>query len=273
MKAVKLDRSPRGFIGFLKTLALGGSSALFLLLVLAWLQPVGIQEERAVAPQVRFKVASKRAVVIPPSKPSKQEPKRSEMKRDEPKPQQYTVARKIRPRRRATPRKAPVLRPNTRSSFSSLNLMASLGGTGTEGISLPTTQSFDAIAGEAMELVNYQEQRRAIREMRDLGQRERNSEAGFLSREARPVYLKKPLYPKKALQKQIEGFVRLRMLIDRDGKVDEYEILSSQPVGLFEEAIENVLERWIFDAALDANGKPIESWKEYKYVFKIEDGR
>ena len=273
MNAAKLDRGPRGFTGILKTLALGGGFALFVLLVLAWLQPVGIQEERAVAPQFRFKVAPKRAAKAPPRKPPKQEPKRREMKRDEPKPQQKTVARKARLRRSATPRKASSLRSGVRSGFSGMNLMAGLGGAGTGGISLPTSQSFDAIAGEAMELVNYQEQRRAIREMRDRGQPERNSGTGALSREARPVYLKKPLYPKKALQKQIGGFVRLRMLIDRSGKVDEYEILSAQPTGLFEEAIEKVLGQWTFDAALDANGKPIESWKEYNYVFKIEDAR
>lgn len=263
----------RGHTQRLKTFALGGGFALLVLLILAWLQPVGVQEERAVAPQFRFKVAQKRAAKAPPRKPLKQEPKRREVKREEPKPQKKTLTRKAPQRRTTTPRKASSLRTGARSGFSGMNLMAGLGGAGAGGVSLPASQSFDAIAGEALELVNYQEQRRAIREMRDRGERDRNSASGTLSREARPVYLKKPNYPPKALQKQIGGFVRLRMLINRNGKIEEYEILSAQPEGLFEDAIEKVLGQWTFDAALDGNGKPIESWKEYNYVFKIEDAR
>ena len=120
----------RGLTERLKTFALGGGFALLVLLILAWLQPVGVQEERTVAPQFRFKVAQKRAAKAPPRKPPKQEPKRREVKREESKPQKKTLTRKTPQRRTTTPRKASSLRTGARSEFSRMNLMAGLGGAG-----------------------------------------------------------------------------------------------------------------------------------------------
>jgi TonB family protein len=263
-------RVSRGLNHGVKTLLGGGFLTLFVLLFLAWLQPVGVQEERAVQPQFRFTVAADKVNKAPPQKQPQQDSKKTLIKREQSQSQKKSVIRKARPPRPSVAPRSSTLRAGVRSSFSGMTLMA---GGGAGQFSLPVAQSFDAIASEAMEWLSYQEERKRIRELRGRSESDRSNQRRGLSRVARPVFLKEPSYPPVALQKQIVGFVRLRMLIDRSGKVEEAEILASQPTGIFDEAIKKVMGSWTFEPAKDATGKPIESWVEYKYVFKIEDAR
>jgi protein TonB len=81
-----------------------------------------------------------------------------------------------------------------------------------------------------------------------------------------------PKYPDKAIRNEAEGFVRVRVLIGENGAVKSHEILEAEPAGVFEESLESVVPLWQFTPALDEAGRPMEFWKEYKYVFKLEVG-
>lgn len=58
---------------------------------------------------------------------------------------------------------------------------------------------------------------------------------GNVSGELKPVRSVAPKYPRAALAKKIEGCVVLRFTITDQGVTDNFEILDSQPAGVFDE--------------------------------------
>jgi TonB family protein len=60
------------------------------------------------------------------------------------------------------------------------------------------------------------------------------------------TYYVAPIYPKKALEKQIGGEVRVRITVDADGRVKGIAILSSTPPGVFDQSVLAAVSRWRF---------------------------
>jgi TonB family protein len=60
------------------------------------------------------------------------------------------------------------------------------------------------------------------------------------------TYYVAPIYPKKALEKQISGEVRVRITVDADGRVKGVSILSSTPPGVFDQSVLAAVSRWRF---------------------------
>lgn len=50
-------------------------------------------------------------------------------------------------------------------------------------------------------------------------------------------------YPRRALQRGIEGFVEIKYSVDNDGKVVNVEILDSQPAKVFDKAATKAVSR------------------------------
>ncbi|MBN1417557.1 MAG: energy transducer TonB [Planctomycetes bacterium] len=246
-------------------------------LFLAWQQPVMKDNERIELPEIlsfRFRVTPEKA---PP--PPAQEPSRAQEteppKRERPKETSKKLALKpaaARPIRRPASAGGG-LRPAVAGfGLQNIALLAPAAGAGGGGLELPIGDAFEEIAGEALELARYNERRQAVREM--AFQRDGASDAlgaGMVASPPRAQYTPKPRYPQDALRKRLEGFVRLRLLVSREGKVEEVQVIAAQPEGVFEDAIETVLPRWQFRPASDRSGKPIEQWTEFNYVFKLED--
>jgi len=89
---------------------------------------------------------------------------------------------------------------------------------------------------------------------------------------ARQLPPPKPPYPKAARQANIEGAVKFRALVEVDGTISEYEILTAQPEGYFEETIiESVIPNLRFHPAEDAEGQPLPSWETVIYRFELKD--
>jgi TonB family protein len=165
------------------------------------------------------------------------------------------------------------LRPAAIQSLGGIStLNAGMGGGGA-AIALSGAEGFQAIAGDVLQMVNYHERSRMIREATYQGGNRNVMQKINQAIKTRPVptYTPEPRYPDAAREKNIEGFIKLRLLIDKEGKVEKCEILMAQPENMFEECITNVLPRWQFDPATDRTGKPIESWIEFNYIFKMED--
>jgi TonB family protein len=59
----------------------------------------------------------------------------------------------------------------------------------------------------------------------------------------------KPVYPLAALSGKIGGCVVTSFVIGPDGKADEYEVLDSQPKGVFEGTTLSALNDWRFEPA------------------------
>jgi hypothetical protein len=47
---------------------------------------------------------------------------------------------------------------------------------------------------------------------------------------------------------------------------------STDPPGVFDDSIKEVLPHWRFIPAKDDAGKPVEFWKQFNYVFKLQVG-
>lgn len=77
-------------------------------------------------------------------------------------------------------------------------------------------------------------------------------------------------YPPKARELGIEGTVRVRVLVGRDGLVKQAQVLAGPGFGL-NEAARRALERFRFQPAMGSDGKPMPYWIIYRYSFQVDD--
>jgi protein TonB len=65
-----------------------------------------------------------------------------------------------------------------------------------------------------------------------------------------------PTFPRLAERLRRTGSVRVRLLIDESGRVEDVEVLEVEGHASFEEAVLDVARRWRFDPARD-RGRPV----------------
>jgi protein TonB len=84
-----------------------------------------------------------------------------------------------------------------------------------------------------------------------------------------PVVQKRPLtYPERAKQRDIEGKVKVSVLVGKDGSVKKMKILEANPPGVFEKAVRNAVPNWRFKPA-QYNGRPVETWATVPIPFHL----
>ncbi|RLA96238.1 MAG: hypothetical protein DRG69_01440 [Deltaproteobacteria bacterium] len=86
-----------------------------------------------------------------------------------------------------------------------------------------------------------------------------------------PVEQPKPIYPLRARRAGVEGFVKVRFLVDRRGRVGEVEVLEASPEGYFERAAQDAVRRWRFVPG-KVRGRPVETWVAVTIRFRLEGG-
>ncbi|BCV50562.1 MULTISPECIES: energy transducer TonB [Shewanella] len=77
-----------------------------------------------------------------------------------------------------------------------------------------------------------------------------------------------PMYPKKAAEEKVEGWVTMSAVITENGKVTEIQVLGSQPKGVFEKEAKRAFGKWLYKPAL-LNGKTVKVYQEETVEFKI----
>jgi protein TonB len=87
----------------------------------------------------------------------------------------------------------------------------------------------------------------------------------------KPVALFKaqPIYPIGAKSKNVTGRVELRMMVDRDGRVKNIEILKGEPEGVFEDATKEAVVRWRFQPA-KVKGAAVACWVKTAINYELE---
>lgn len=80
----------------------------------------------------------------------------------------------------------------------------------------------------------------------------------------------RPAYPSQARQLGLEGAVKVRVLISRQGRVARVDILSADHPGMFEEAVRQALAHWRFQPAQKA-GQPVEVVSDLTVRFRLDD--
>jgi protein TonB len=86
----------------------------------------------------------------------------------------------------------------------------------------------------------------------------------------RPLLRGKPIYPFRALRRNIEGHVMLEMTVTRDGRVEDVHVLESMPGDVFEEAAKKAAANWRFEPAVK-DGQPVAVRVETMLYFQMED--
>jgi protein TonB len=78
-----------------------------------------------------------------------------------------------------------------------------------------------------------------------------------------------PVYPYRAKQRNIEGVVEVMFLVGVDGRVSKVQILSSNPPGLFDEAVLKAVSQWKFRPG-SLEGKQVPSWVRTPIEFTLD---
>ncbi len=88
-----------------------------------------------------------------------------------------------------------------------------------------------------------------------------------------PVVRIEPQYPREALVKGIEGWVRVEFTILEDGGVDAVEVVASDPRGVFERNAVRAVLRWKFKPRI-VDGQPVRRLGAQTIEFQLlEDAR
>lgn len=82
-----------------------------------------------------------------------------------------------------------------------------------------------------------------------------------------PIRMPQPSYTREAIRDNVSGAVRLRVVIDEQGKVEVLEVLKSVPA-LDDEAIRVVESGWLFQPATK-NGRPVPALSELVVRFRL----
>lgn len=79
---------------------------------------------------------------------------------------------------------------------------------------------------------------------------------------------KPPHYPYRARRMSIEGYVKVRFLVDCSGAIHDLTIIEARPEGVFEPEVMKTLPRWKFKPARK-DGRTVETWMKTTIEFKL----
>lgn len=79
-----------------------------------------------------------------------------------------------------------------------------------------------------------------------------------------------PEYPQSLIAREIDGFVRIKILIGADGRVRQAIILSATEAAFGMVTQRQALKAWRFIAAT-RDGRPVEDWQEMTVKFEIKN--
>jgi len=96
----------------------------------------------------------------------------------------------------------------------------------------------------------------------------REFEAAEVDREPRLVSQVPPIYPYSARRRGIDGEVVVRFLVDASGRVNKLSIVRAVPKGVFEQAVEQSVNRWRFKPGY-YQGRPVSTWVVLPIRFKL----
>lgn len=75
-------------------------------------------------------------------------------------------------------------------------------------------------------------------------------------------------YPAEARQKNISGFVLLKILVALNGAIEKVEVLESEPQGVFDQSATRSIKAWRFEPAI-VKGELVAAWTQQKIKFEL----
>ncbi len=92
---------------------------------------------------------------------------------------------------------------------------------------------------------------------------------GDLDQPLRAVSRMPPQYPMRAKRRNIEGWVQVQFVVDRQGRVAEVEILDHEPPGVFEQAVRQSVAKWRFEPGT-VGGVPVQTVAQTRIRFELD---
>ena len=89
--------------------------------------------------------------------------------------------------------------------------------------------------------------------------------------EYEPIFTVAPIYPRRALQLELEGWVIVEFEVTETGNVENVVVIDAEPKGVFDSAARKAAEKFRFRPQV-VNEKPIRvTGVQYRIVFNLED--
>lgn len=77
-----------------------------------------------------------------------------------------------------------------------------------------------------------------------------------------------PVYPLNALRLDIEGWVKVRFLVDEKGEVGSISIIEAKPHEIFDKSVSQCVAKWRFRPGT-VEGIPVKAWMETTIRFEL----
>ncbi len=78
-----------------------------------------------------------------------------------------------------------------------------------------------------------------------------------------------PLYPLFAKQRRVQGQVRVRFVVTKNGGVEQISVIKASPAGVFEESVIRCVSGWRFRPGT-VDGLAVDSWAETTISFVLK---
>lgn len=78
-----------------------------------------------------------------------------------------------------------------------------------------------------------------------------------------------PVYPLGAKHRGIEGWVRVRFVVEESGRIGDVTVLEGKPPGVFDQSVIRCVSGWRFKPGT-VEGMPVRAWAETTIRFKLE---
>lgn len=78
-----------------------------------------------------------------------------------------------------------------------------------------------------------------------------------------------PIYPHGAKRRNIEGWIKVKFVVDEQGQVGQVKVLAAEPEGVFEQSVLQCIARWRFKPGT-IGGRAVKALVEQTISFKLE---
>ena len=95
-------------------------------------------------------------------------------------------------------------------------------------------------------------------------------EMGELDSPLTPIAKIPPMYPIRAMRRGIEGWVKVRFMVDNKGQVQKPRIMAADPEQIFEKSVINCVSKWKFKPGT-VEGVPVNTMVETTIRFELEE--
>jgi periplasmic protein TonB len=78
-----------------------------------------------------------------------------------------------------------------------------------------------------------------------------------------------PVYPMAAKRRGIQGWVKVKFVVNEQGVVERITIVDAQPAGMFDQSVIRCVSKWRFKPGT-VEGLPVKAWVETTIRFELE---